>query len=854
MSKAEALREPPSFGPGEGTGDPVDLGRFLGLTLQLALLVYVVYHFQLETELFYRTILPLTGIGFAVHYFMPRRHRLAFFIGLSWLGIHLALGFPNSLLVIGLALLLIFVCRLRAPFSARVGLVAAIAVGLALLRLDRFATSWSGSVLPVLAAMFMFRIILYLHHLRHHKDAGLQHALAYFFLLPNIAFPVFPIVDYATFGRTYYDSDRHAIHQKGIRWMLVGITQLFLYRYVYQFWMVAPEDIADLRSLMQYGTTNYLLILRAIGQYNLVVGILHLFGFNLPPIVDKLFLAPSFTDFWRRANAYWKDFMQKVFFYPLYFRLKKLHPRLNLVLSTVFVFVVTWLAHGYQSFWIKGSYRVTLPDVLFWTAFGLCVTVSALRESMANRKRTLAGSRLSLGGAAAHALRAMLMFASVAVMYSLWTSPSVSDWAYIWFDTPISLADVVGAVPILLLAFAVFLAAILLFEQPQRGPAESGDGQRVPLFRRAGLTAASSAFLFLLGTPLVSLPGNGEAPAVILALQGARLNAMESELLTRGYYEDLNDASQFSATHLGELYVKRQGIAWPSLRETEAARESNTFLGDSIVPSVNIVFHGAPITTNRWGMRDRDYEQRKPEGTYRIALLGHSSSFGSGVADHETFEAVLEERLNAERPGSYEILNFSVPGYSLLQQLALLESRVLEFEPDAVLLVASTRDDTGAARHLANVVKKRIEIPYDFLREIVREAEVDAELPFEQGFRRLKRRGKDMLLGIYPRFTKICRERGIVPYYGYMPNIKETVKQERDPETDAQFMGLAQQAGFEILDVSDAFANQDISTLRVAPWDWHPNARGHKLLADRLYEALGRSEIAQNARHAPHGE
>ena len=35
-------------------------------------------------------------------------------------------------------------------------------------------------------------------------------------------------------------------------------------------------------------------------------------------------LASSFTDFWRRINIYWKDFMLKVFYYPAVFRLKKL--------------------------------------------------------------------------------------------------------------------------------------------------------------------------------------------------------------------------------------------------------------------------------------------------------------------------------------------------------------------------------------------------------------------------------------------------------------------------------------------------------------------------------------------------
>src|SRR6185503_3438985 len=107
-------------------------------------------------------------------------------------------------------------------------------------------------------------------------------------------------------------------------------------------------------------------IFRVIGQYNLVIGILYLFGFNLPPITERFLLAQSFTEFWRRANSYWTDFMQKCFFYPVYFRLRKLDATFKLVVSLLTVFAATWLLHAYQSFWIRGSTNFSVPDFLFW--------------------------------------------------------------------------------------------------------------------------------------------------------------------------------------------------------------------------------------------------------------------------------------------------------------------------------------------------------------------------------------------------------------------------------------------------------------------------------------------------------
>ncbi len=86
-----------------------------------------------------------------------------------------------------------------------------------------------------------------------------------------------------------------------------------------------------------------------------------------------------------------------------------------------------------------------------------------------------------------------------------------------------------------------------------------------------------------------------------------------------------------------------------------------------------MMFKGARFTTNRWGMRDRDYEKQKPSGVYRIGIIGGSYGMGPGVEGHQTFEQLAEDRLNQETPGSdtrYEVLNFSVGGYFPIHRLA----------------------------------------------------------------------------------------------------------------------------------------------------------------------------------------
>ena len=109
-------------------------------------------------------------------------------------------------------------------------------------------------------------------------------------------------------------------------WLLRGAIHLILYRLVYNRLVIDAADVTTVPQLVQYLLWPFLLYLRVSGQFHIIVGILHLFGFNLPETHHAYFLASSFTDFWRRINIYWKDFMMKLFYYPAYFRRKRGDP------------------------------------------------------------------------------------------------------------------------------------------------------------------------------------------------------------------------------------------------------------------------------------------------------------------------------------------------------------------------------------------------------------------------------------------------------------------------------------------------------------------------------------------------
>ena len=74
------------------------------------------------------------------------------------------------------------------------------------------------------------------------------------------------------------------------------------------------------------------------------------------------------------------------------------------------------------------------------------------------------------------------------------------------------------------------------------------------------------------------------------------------------------------------------------------------------------IFKGGHYRSNRTGLRGPDYPLHPSPGVFRIAIVGDSVVFGSGVDDDDTYAAKLEARLNRDRAGRYEVLNAGHPG------------------------------------------------------------------------------------------------------------------------------------------------------------------------------------------------
>lgn len=100
-------------------------------------------------------------------------------------------------------------------------------------------------------------------------------------------------------------------------------------------------------------------------------------------------------------------------------------------------------------------------------------------------------------------------------------------------------------------------------------------------------------------------------------------------------------------------------------------------------------------TVNSRGLRGPEVPLAKPAGTRRVLLVGDSTVFGVLVSDTDTFAARLEGALQRVDPGIH-VLNGAAPGWSSWQARRALETGLLDYEPDLVVIATLWSDAQGA--------------------------------------------------------------------------------------------------------------------------------------------------------------
>ncbi|MCA1686292.1 MAG: hypothetical protein LC745_09995 [Planctomycetia bacterium] len=368
------------------------------------------------------------------------------------------------------------------------------------------------------------------------------------------------------------------------------------------------------------------------------------------------------------------------------------------------------------------------------------------------------------------------------------------------------------------------------------------------------LCFAQTLTLLVLG--LVPVP-IGWARSAIDSARSTEPNRVDRESTAGGYYEGLIGVADGSQTGRGELAMRLMGkpTDWVRFHAANVCRQlgGGDFLQFELKPNINQSLFGKPFTTNEYGMRDRPYTVEKPEGVYRIALLGSSIDMGWGIGTEETYVNLLEDWLNAHAAKRglsrrFQVLNFAVAAYSPLQRLESFRRKALPFKPDLVIYSATMLDQRLMEIHLCDLFRGHSRLTYDFLREAVASAGLTAEDLRTDPEGRLvhketvKRKLRPYYWGLYDAtlgtLAADCRSEGIGLACLIIPRVGKADAADARAEPVARFTGIAAHQAVPLFDLSGTFDDQDSAQFQIAPWDDHPNALGHRRLFLRLSRAL----------------
>ena len=267
---------------------------------------------------------------------------------------------------------------------------------------------------------------------------------------------------------------------------------------------------------------------------------------------------------------------------------------------------------------------------------------------------------------------------------------------------------------------------------------------------------------------------------------------------------------------------------------------------------------------NSLGFDEREFPLVKPAGVYRIAILG--DSLAVSVPRAQRFGSVIAERLNARasRPVSYEALSFGQTGADTNKETEFLQRAVWRTDPDFVLLewyVNDLENGDHSQRPEPPPLIPGESAPARWLRGLSDRTLLHWML--QQQFTAVQERlgrvetypaymhrlfgdpdGKHWEAAAHELrdFIGQCRAHRIPVAIALFPHLSAGLPAGAYEFTELhdQVLELCRQEAVPCVDLRSTFAaHRDYTSLWVHRFDPHPNARAHRLAAERLVEVLG---------------
>ena len=242
-----------------------------------------------------------------------------------------------------------------------------------------------------------------------------------------------------------------------------------------------------------------------------------------------------------------------------------------------------------------------------------------------------------------------------------------------------------------------------------------------------------------------------------------------------------------------------------------------------------------------------EHSFRKPADVFRIVVIGDSVVVGHNVGWRASFGKRLEEELNRQSlQRRVEVVLLACTGYATSQELVLLRNEAFQYEPDLVLWCYVLNDPADPLFHEASGDLALLYQPKCYVAHLLagawfrlHEWYVGWGGPTEF-HKRLQYVYWDQVVAQLGEIGRVCRQHRVPCLFMIHPvlGLNELPGKYSYLDLHANLKEAADQAGLAWVDLREAYRGRPRAEIAFADDPWHPNSRGHQLLAEFLCRYL----------------
>ena len=169
---------------------------------------------------------------------------------------------------------------------------------------------------------------------------------------------------------------------------------------------------------------------------------------------------------------------------------------------------------------------------------------------------------------------------------------------------------------------------------------------------------------------------------VLIALIALIISFLVAEIGLRTFLQNFTSEKTFIRYASYEQLLKRYG-------ETGRIYSPHPYLGFYLAPN----YRKGTNVHNSLGYRGNEIIVPKPGSEYRIVCIGGSTTYTSQVKDyHKSYPYLLQNYLSEMGYENVTVINAGVPGWSTWESLINFQFRVLDLDPDMIIVYHAVND------------------------------------------------------------------------------------------------------------------------------------------------------------------